>query len=167
MVDTTNDLKVLKTLGLACEKLFDVQGMCRVWGGEKKKHKDSLVDLAAAMIDPYYRDMKTGCDKDKSVSHKAWVNEPDEEHIKYAAKDTYTSYKMYMRIIDMTQIVYPSELYEFMRTNYMHSVWGSKKEKDSLVDFVKAIIDPYYTDTNAECDKEKYVWNKAWVNELD
>ncbi|KAE8784695.1 putative methyltransferase PMT27 [Hordeum vulgare] len=39
----------------------------KVWGGEKKKQKDSLVDLVAAIIDTYYNDMKAECDKHKSV----------------------------------------------------------------------------------------------------
>ncbi|KAE8800047.1 hypothetical protein D1007_24525 [Hordeum vulgare] len=78
-VDTTNDLMVLKSSGLSCEKLVNIQ----------------------AIIDPYYRDMKVECKKDKSVWHKAWVKKLDEEHIEYVAKDTYTSYEMYMTIVDM------------------------------------------------------------------
>jgi hypothetical protein len=109
MVDTTNDLKVLKTSGLSCQKLVNIQGQYRVWGGEKKKQKDSLVDLAAAIIDPYYKDMKAECHKDKSAWHKAWVNELDEEHIKYVAKDAYTSYEMYRRIIDMRKCLLPAD----------------------------------------------------------
>ncbi|KAE8797617.1 hypothetical protein D1007_27084 [Hordeum vulgare] len=54
-VDTTNDLKVLKPSGLSFEKLADIQGQYMVWGSEKKKQKDSLVDLAAGIINPYYR----------------------------------------------------------------------------------------------------------------
>ncbi|KAE8771955.1 putative methyltransferase PMT27 [Hordeum vulgare] len=46
-------------------------------GGENKKHKDSLVDLATTIIKPYYRDLKAECDKDKSVWHKAWANKLD------------------------------------------------------------------------------------------
>ena len=30
MVGTTNDVKVLKTLGFACQKLVDIQGQYRV-----------------------------------------------------------------------------------------------------------------------------------------
>ncbi|KAE8820398.1 hypothetical protein D1007_01541 [Hordeum vulgare] len=70
-VDTTNNLKVLKTLDMSCQKLVNIQGQYRVWSGEKKKQNDSLVDLAAAIIDPYNRDMKAECDKDKYVWHKA------------------------------------------------------------------------------------------------
>ena len=60
-----------------------------------------------AIIDPYYIDMKVECNKDKSVWHKAWVNELDEEHIKYAAKDAYTTYEMYRRIVDMRKCLLP------------------------------------------------------------
>ncbi|KAE8772836.1 putative ubiquitin-conjugating enzyme E2 26 [Hordeum vulgare] len=80
----------------------------RVWGSEKKKQKDSLVNLAEAIIDPYNRDMKSECEKDKFVWNKAWVNELDEEHIKYAAKDAYTSYEMYRRIVYMMKCLLPA-----------------------------------------------------------
>ena len=108
-VDTTNDLKVLKTSGLSCQKLVNIQGQYRVWGSEKKKKKDSLVYLAAAIIDPYYKDMKAECHKDKSAWHKAWLYELDEEHIKYAAMDAYTSYEMYRNIIDMRKCLLPAD----------------------------------------------------------
>ncbi|KAE8772718.1 putative ubiquitin-conjugating enzyme E2 26 [Hordeum vulgare] len=84
---------------------WSVQGQ----GGEKKKQKDSLVYLAAAIIDPYYTYMKAEFDKDKSVWHKACVKELDEEHIKYVAKDTYTSYEMYRRIVDMRKCLLPAD----------------------------------------------------------
>ena len=64
-MDTFNDLKVLETTGLACQKLVDIQGQYRVWG--RKKAKDSLVDLAVAIIDPYYRGMKDECKKNKDA----------------------------------------------------------------------------------------------------
>ncbi|KAE8780191.1 hypothetical protein D1007_46705 [Hordeum vulgare] len=43
-----------------------------------------------------------------------------------------------------------------------YKVWGSKKDKDSHVDLVVAIIDPYYIDMKAECDKNKLVWHRSW-----
>ncbi|KAE8819499.1 hypothetical protein D1007_02731 [Hordeum vulgare] len=42
MVDTTNDPKVLKILGLACQKLVDIRGHYKSWGS--KKDMDSHVD---------------------------------------------------------------------------------------------------------------------------
>jgi hypothetical protein len=53
--------------------------------------------------------MKAECHKDKSAWHMSWVNELDEEHIKYAAKDAYTSYEMYRRIIDMRKCLLPAD----------------------------------------------------------
>ncbi|KAE8807967.1 hypothetical protein D1007_15647 [Hordeum vulgare] len=106
-VDTTNDLKVLNTPGLSCQKLVNIQGQYMVWGG-KKKQKESLVDFVAAIINPYYRDMKAECEKEMFVWHHAWVNEVDEEHINYATKDVYTSYKIYMRIVDMRKCLLPT-----------------------------------------------------------
>ncbi|KAE8799418.1 hypothetical protein D1007_25185 [Hordeum vulgare] len=54
------------------------------------------------------RDMKAEYHKDKSAWHNACMNELDEEHIKYAAKDAYTSYDMYRRIIDMRKCLLPA-----------------------------------------------------------
>ncbi|KAE8770408.1 hypothetical protein D1007_57822 [Hordeum vulgare] len=107
-MDTPNNLKVLKTLGLSCQTFVNIQDQYRVWGGEKKKQKDSMIDLAAAIIGPYYRYMKVKCEKDKSVWHKAWENELDEEHIKYTINNAFTSYEMYMRIVDMGKCLLPA-----------------------------------------------------------
>ncbi|KAE8769000.1 hypothetical protein D1007_59459 [Hordeum vulgare] len=49
-VDTTNDRKVLKTSGLACQKLVDIPDHYKIWG--IKKDMDSHVDLVEAIIDP-------------------------------------------------------------------------------------------------------------------
>ncbi|KAE8768924.1 hypothetical protein D1007_59541 [Hordeum vulgare] len=51
-LDTTNDRKVLKASGLACHKLVGIRDHYKIWGG--KKDMDSYVDLAKAIIDPYY-----------------------------------------------------------------------------------------------------------------
>ncbi|KAE8816064.1 hypothetical protein D1007_06385 [Hordeum vulgare] len=64
-VDTTNDRKVLRTLGLACQKLVNIRGHYKIRGN--KKDMDSHVDLAEAVINPYYRDMKTDGEKNKLV----------------------------------------------------------------------------------------------------
>ncbi|KAE8810811.1 hypothetical protein D1007_12426 [Hordeum vulgare] len=69
MVDTTNDRKVLKTSGLACEKLVDIRDHYKISGS--KKDMDSHVDLDEAIIDPYYKDMKTEGKKNKLVWHSA------------------------------------------------------------------------------------------------
>ena len=45
--------------------------------------------------------MKDEIKKDKIAWHSVWHERLDEQHVKYAAKDAYTSYEMYRRIIDM------------------------------------------------------------------
>ncbi|KAE8809719.1 hypothetical protein D1007_13608 [Hordeum vulgare] len=99
MMDTTNNLKVLKTSGLVYQKLGDILGQYRVWGNDKLK--GSLVDLVVAIIDPSYIYMKVEFNKIKPVWHKAWVKILDEHHLKHATKDMHTCYEMYRRIVDM------------------------------------------------------------------
>ena len=77
------------------------------WGCDKNE-LNSLVDLASAIIDPYYMKMKDECKKDKNTWHRVWHQRLDEEHIKYMAKDAYTSYEMYMRIVDMRKCFLPA-----------------------------------------------------------
>ena len=48
-VETTNDVKALRVMGLACKNLVEIREHYRVWGSMK----DSLVELASAIIDPY------------------------------------------------------------------------------------------------------------------
>jgi hypothetical protein len=106
-VDTNNDLKALELSGLPCRNLVDIRGHYMVWGSRKNK-QDSLVDLGSAIIDPYYMKMKDESKKDKIAWHSAWEQRLDEEHFKYAAKDAYTSYEMYMRIVDMRKCLRPT-----------------------------------------------------------
>ena len=49
MVDITNDVKALENSGIACQNLVDIQGQYKMWGSNEK---DSLVQLAEAIIDP-------------------------------------------------------------------------------------------------------------------
>ena len=75
--------------------------MCEcVWGSDKNK-LNSLVDLASDIIDPCYMKMKDESKKDKNAWHSVWHERLDEQLIKYTAKDAYTSYEMYRRIVDM------------------------------------------------------------------
>ncbi|XBI46404.1 hypothetical protein VPH35_110660 [Triticum aestivum] len=99
-VDTTNDLKALKVSGLKCPNLVNIQDHYKAWGSAKNK-LNSLVDLASAIIDPYYMNMKDESKQDKDTWHSVWHERLDEEHVKYAANDAYTSYEMYMQIVDM------------------------------------------------------------------
>ena len=45
--------------------------------------------------------MKDSCNKDKRAWHSSWMEKLDKAHVVYAAKEAYTSYDMYRRIIDM------------------------------------------------------------------
>ncbi|KAE8809406.1 hypothetical protein D1007_13997 [Hordeum vulgare] len=98
-VDTTNDELVLKTTSLTRRNLVYIQCQYKILGGEEK-HKDSMVDLAMAIIDPYYRGIKYVYKK-KVAWHRAWVRRLDEDHVKYAAKDVYVSYEMCRSVVDM------------------------------------------------------------------
>ena len=66
-----------------------------------------MVHLGEAIIDPYYRDMKDSCNKDKRAKKSAWMEKLDKAHVVYAAKEAYTSYDMYRRIIDMRKSLLP------------------------------------------------------------
>ena len=66
-VDTTNDLKALKVSCLKCTNLVNIQSHYKVWGSDKNK-LNSLVDLASAIIDPYYMKMKNESNKDRNTS---------------------------------------------------------------------------------------------------
>jgi hypothetical protein len=57
--------------------------------------------MDVSIIDPYYRDMKDSCNKNKRAWHSALMEKLDEAHVVYAAKAAYTSYEMYRRIFDM------------------------------------------------------------------
>jgi hypothetical protein len=89
---------VLRTTGLACQNLVDIQGHYRM-GVEKAKF--SLVELAVAIIDPYNSNMRDACKNAGPAWHKAWVRKLDEDHFMLTAKMVYTCYDMYRRIVDM------------------------------------------------------------------
>ena len=75
--------------------------------GSKEHEKGSLVHLVEAIINPYYRDMKDSCNKDKCAWHSAWMEKLDKAYIVYAAKEAYTSYDMHMRIVDLRKCLLP------------------------------------------------------------
>ncbi|KAE8819549.1 putative ubiquitin-conjugating enzyme E2 26 [Hordeum vulgare] len=99
-VDATNNLKAHDVSGLTCQNLVNIHGHYNVWGNTNNKH-NCLVDLASAITDPYYTKMKDERKKDKNAWQSAWDQTLDEEHVKYTAKNVYTSYKMYMWLIYM------------------------------------------------------------------
>ena len=98
MVENIDDVKVLRVTGLAYENLVEIHEHYRVWGSTKK---DSLVEPAVAIIDPYYKNMKEGAKRNPASWHGAWVRRLDEAHLKFVAKNMYTCYEMHMRIVDM------------------------------------------------------------------
>ena len=91
---------------MKCPNLVNIQDHYKVWGSAKNK-LNSLVDLASAIIDPYYMKMKDESKKDKDTWHNVWHQRLD-EHVKYAANDAYTSYEMYRRIVDMRECLLPA-----------------------------------------------------------
>ncbi|KAE8786080.1 putative ubiquitin-conjugating enzyme E2 26 [Hordeum vulgare] len=103
----TNETVLVESSIQAMEQLLAEDKYQVVWSSTKKKH-NSLVDLASAIIYPYYMKMKNESKKDKNTSHGAWDQRLDEEHIKYAAKELYTRYEMYRRIIDMRKYLRPA-----------------------------------------------------------
>ena len=105
-VDITNDVKVLKNSGIACQNLVDIQGQYKI-SGSKTHEKDSPVHLAEAINDPYYRDMNDSYNKDKRAWHSAWMEKLNKAHIVYADKEAHTSYEMYRQIYDMRKCLTP------------------------------------------------------------
>ena len=98
-MDTTDDVKALRVTGLACKKLVEIRGHYQVWGSTKN---DSLVELASAIIDPYYVKMKKDAQRTSPVSwHRAWMWQLGEPCLRFAAKSVYTCYEMHRRIVDM------------------------------------------------------------------
>ncbi|KAE8780570.1 putative methyltransferase PMT27 [Hordeum vulgare] len=76
--------------------------------GSTNNKQNCLVELASAIIDPYYMKMKDKSKKDKNVWHNACDQILDEEHVNYAAKDAYTSYEIYRWLIDMRKYLCPA-----------------------------------------------------------
>ncbi|KAE8784753.1 hypothetical protein D1007_41596 [Hordeum vulgare] len=57
--------------------------------------------------------------------------------------------------------------YKLVDIHDHYMIQGSKKDMESLVGLVKAIIDAYYGAMKAECGKKKPAWHSAWVKRLD
>ncbi|KAE8784755.1 Serine/threonine-protein kinase [Hordeum vulgare] len=77
MVDTTNDLKLLDVSGLTFKNLVNIHDHYKVSGSTKNK-QNSLIDLASAIIDPYYMKMEDDSNKDKYACHNVWDQRLDE-----------------------------------------------------------------------------------------
>ncbi|CAM0945843.1 unnamed protein product [Alopecurus aequalis] len=97
--DTTNDIKVMARSGMfitpCCHK--DIQTIWRDPDNEKPRcRKQGLKDVAAAIIDPYYENMKDGFGEEE---HKIWADASlPPKHLEYAARDAYAAYEIYRRL---------------------------------------------------------------------
>ena len=95
-VDTRNDKTMLARacIRIPDEHHVDIQRLFCIKGGGER---DSMADLAAAIIDPSYKNMKKSFPKEK---HQFWEWKPlSPIHLEYAAKDGYVSYELYHRIL--------------------------------------------------------------------
>ncbi|KAE8786136.1 hypothetical protein D1007_40039 [Hordeum vulgare] len=72
-----------------------------------KMDMDSYVDMAEAIIDPYYGGMRAECKKNKAVWHMASVKRLDEHHLHTTTKEAYTCYEMFRRIVDRRNRLLP------------------------------------------------------------
>ena len=98
-VETTDDVKALGVTGLGCKNLVEICDHYRVWGSTKK---DSLVELASAIIDPYYEKMKQDAQRTSRISwHRAWMQQLYDPHLMFAAKSMYTCYQMHWCIVEV------------------------------------------------------------------
>ncbi|KAE8775434.1 hypothetical protein D1007_52050 [Hordeum vulgare] len=62
-----------------CLAILPYECFTRVWCS--KKEKNSLVDLAVAIIDHNYIDMRVMSEENKPLWHKAWPKRLDEYHL--------------------------------------------------------------------------------------
>ncbi|XBI91034.1 hypothetical protein VPH35_028490 [Triticum aestivum] len=92
------DKKMLNKSGLEINpnNFIDMQRKWKV--PTTSKYYDSLVDVAASVIHPFYKGMKQNFDNEED--HKKWGTSPLPDNlIEYAAKDVYAMYKSW-KIID-------------------------------------------------------------------
>ncbi|XP_051221471.1 uncharacterized protein [Lolium perenne] len=90
-VDTRNDKVMLSRTKMHILELYhvDIQDILKSWVG--------MADLAEAIIDGSYENMKT---KFSSDTHDLWETKlPSPMHLEYATKDGYVSYELYRRIL--------------------------------------------------------------------
>ncbi|XBI30459.1 hypothetical protein VPH35_054194 [Triticum aestivum] len=98
-VETTDYVKALSVTGLSCKNLVEIHDHYKIWGSTKK---GSLVELASAIIDPYYEKRKQNAQRTSPVSwHRAWMRQQDEPHLRFVAKSVYTCYEIHKRIVDL------------------------------------------------------------------
>ena len=81
-----------------CNKLVDIQKQYKIISNGQEK--DSVVDLAETIIDPWYANMKED-------DLNTWEVPLNLAYITYAAKDAYACYDMYRQILDMRACLLP------------------------------------------------------------
>ncbi|XP_071683630.1 uncharacterized protein [Lolium perenne] len=91
----SEDCKVLSRSNLYVHNLKDIQEIWR--DPDKKKKLQGLKDVAGAIIDPIYFEMKDGFGR---AEHRMWANPPPlpPKHLEYAARDAYATYEVYRRL---------------------------------------------------------------------
>ncbi|KAM0825017.1 hypothetical protein ACQ4PT_069842 [Festuca glaucescens] len=90
------DRTVLSRSKYYIHNLKDIQAIWRDPDSTKKRLQ-GLKDLAAAIIDPIYLEMKDGFGRKE---HRMWANPPPlpPKHLEYAARDAYATYEVYRRL---------------------------------------------------------------------
>ena len=90
------DKKVLANSDLYIHNFKDIQSVWRDPDNTRKRTQ-GLKDVAGAIIDPYYLNMKDGFG---DAEHRMWSDRPPlpDKHLEYAARDAYATYEVYRKL---------------------------------------------------------------------
>jgi hypothetical protein len=88
---------VLSRSRIYISRFKDIQRVWRDPNNKEGKRTQGLKDVAGAIIDKYYKNMKDGFGYKE---HQMWVNPPPLplKHLEYAARDAYATYETYRRL---------------------------------------------------------------------
>jgi hypothetical protein len=88
---------VLSRSSIYISRFKDIQRVWRDPDNKEGKRTQGLKDVAGAIIDKYYLNMKDGFGHKE---HQMWVNPPPlpPKHLEYAARDAYATYESYRRL---------------------------------------------------------------------
>ncbi|XP_051221177.2 uncharacterized protein [Lolium perenne] len=78
--------------------VHNVKDIQAIWRDpDNKKRTQGLKDVAGAIIDPIYFEMKDGFGR---AEHRMWANPPPlpPKHLEYAARDAYATYEVFRRL---------------------------------------------------------------------
>jgi hypothetical protein len=94
---TTEDSTVLSWSSIYISRFKDIQRVWRDPDNKENKRTQGIKDVAGAIIDKYYLNMKYGFG---NKDHQMWANPPPLplKHLEYAARDAYATYKTYRRL---------------------------------------------------------------------